>query len=228
MLKQKIHKYRLYTFNNGYFDILKEIVKKNYEVLEYYKDDQRTYVVKIKVNNNIYILKKYYPRTLIKKIKQSLKKTESLQTLENVHVARQAGIFELAPCIGAIEEKKGFFITNQILIMKFCKGRRPVSENDYNKIIDVLLKINRIGRYHGDCNPGNFIFDENNNLNVIDTKVSKMFFGNYRQYFDFMVLKKYLPNNCNIDFLNKNIFYYFAYVVRKIRDFKNNENRGRG
>ena len=83
-------------------------------------------------------------------------------------------------------------------------------------------KIYSLGRFHGDCNPGNFILNEKGNIKVLDTKLKKMWFGDYRKHYDILTLMKHFKNKIEYPY-KKNIFYYFAYIVRQIR----NKKRGR-
>lgn len=221
LLKKKEGKRIFYAENENGMNLLCKMMEKDYKVHEEYKNDTRTYVAKISIEGKFYILKIFYPRTTLKKILTIIKKGESLQTFTNVCKFRKKGFYELVPCIGAVEERKNGFINKEFLLMEFCEGRRPRTTEDFEKIMKILLKFACYGRYHGDCNPGNFIINEDEEISIIDTKLKKMYFGNYRKHFDFMVLRKHFSAKLEYPYV-KNIFYYFAYFIRKIRDAKNN------
>lgn len=211
---------RIFYAEDGKIQLLHKIIEGDYKVHAEYKNDNRTYVAKISRDGNFYILKIFYPRTALKKFMTRIKKGESLKTLENVTIFREKGFKELVPCIGSVEERENGMIKKEYLLMEFCEGRKPKTPEDFKKVMEMLVKFASYGRYHGDCNPGNFIIDKDENIHIIDTKLKKMCFGDYRKHFDFMVLRKHLPMKVEYPY-SKNIFYYFAYFVRKIRDAKN-------
>ena len=227
LLKKVSNDFSLFSIDERGFNLLDKILNKEFVVHKEYKNDKRTYVAKVEMDGNNYLLKVFYPRTVLKKMMTFVKKGESLKTLENITFFREKGVKELVPCIGSMEKREKGVITEEVLLMEFCEGRRPKTVDDFQKTINVLGKIFDLGRYHGDCNLGNFLIDENGDVRVIDTKLKKMYFGNYRRHFDFLVLKKYLPKKIEYPY-NKNIFYLFAVLVRKIRDKKNDYHEKKG
>ncbi len=225
-IKKKIkNNQTIYYFNNSYYNILLKILNKQYRIVEEFKNDNRTYVAKILINNKYYILKKIYINKKIKKLLSILKKGEALSTLINVNNAIENGVNELAKPLGAIIQRKNGIIENEVLIMKCYEGKRVdfrgyIAIQDGEKIISILNKIYSLNRFHGDCSPANFYL-VNKNIVILDTKLKKMIFGDYRKHYDTLTLIK----NIEINYpYKKNIFYYFAYLIRKIRDKKRGKN----
>lgn len=210
----------LYFYDKKSNILLKKILDKKYQVCAEYKNDNRTYVAKIKVDNDFYLLKKFYPRKKLKQLFTFFKDSESLATLKNVEHIRNKGVEELVSCIGVIEARKKNIIVEEALIMEFCEGRKPKTNEEFQKIVKSLNKIYKKKRFHGDCNPNNFIIKKTGDIKIIDTKLKKMWFGDYRKHFDILVLMKHIPKQINYPY-KKNIYYYFAKFIRKIRDVKN-------
>jgi len=88
------------------------------------------------------------------------------------------------------------------------------SKNFSQVIVDTatnekkMKEIHKLGYYHGDFNPGNFLV-ENEQIHILDTQGKKMFFGNYRAHYDMLTMK--MDNYPNMKYpYPKNIFYYFV------------------
>lgn len=220
LLKREIENKNFFFFDNKYFEILKKIVKNEYIVEEEFKNDKRTYVAKILIDDRYYILKKFYLRSNLKKFLSAFKKGESLSTFLNINLFRSNGLKELVPILGAMIERKNKIITEEMILMEYVEGEKISTDRNLLKLLKTLDKIYSLRRYHGDCNPGNFILDKNNNIRIIDTKLKKMYFGDYRKHYDILTLIKYFTVKIEYPY-NKNIFYYIAYGIRKIRDIKN-------
>lgn len=213
---------KIYCFDKKYFEILEDILNLKYEIMQEYKNDNRTYVAKIKVENEVYILKKIYITKKIKKILSFFKKGEALLTLLNINKAIESGVFELAKPLGAIVERKKGFIINEMFLMEYYDGRVVNGNKEYIKILKILNKIYSLKRFHGDCNPANFYYVDGDII-VLDTKLKRMIFGDYRKHYDILTLMKHFKNKIEYPY-KKNIFYYFAYFVRKMRDKKRERN----
>lgn len=213
---------KYFYFEEKYFYILKDILNLKYKVIQEFKNDKRTYVAEILINNEYYILKKIYTNKKIKKFLSIFKKGEALSTLININSAIENGVTELAKPFGAIVERKNKMIENELFIMEYCDGRRIKGDKEYFESLKILDKIYSLGRFHGDCNPAN-IYYKDGKIVILDTKLKKMIFGDYRKHYDILTLMKYIKEKIQYPY-KKNIYYYFAALVRKIRDKK----RGRG
>lgn len=210
--------YKLYFEDEQKEKILKDIINKNFHIEKEYKNDNRTYVAKIIIDNKSFILKKFYINKKIKKILSIFKTGESIRTFKNIQVFAKK-IPELVKIYGAGIKRKGIFIKEEFILMEYIEGKIIDKDEFYLKILEILIKIHKENRYHGDCNPGNFIFDKVGHIYVLDTKVKKMLFGNYRAHYDILTLFKYFKNKPEYPY-KKNIFYNIAFLMRKYRSQK--------
>lgn len=220
VIKESFEKKNIFYFDKKYREILEKVLNSEYKTEQEYKNDNRTYVAKIKIDNNNYILKKIYTTKKIKKMLSVFKKGEALSTLLNINRAVEKGITELAKPLGAVVERKNGIIVNEMFLMEYYDGRRINGEKEYLRTLKILDKIYSLGRFHGDCNPANFYY-VNGKIIILDTKLKKMLFGDYRKHYDILTLMKYIKIKYPYE---KNIFYYFAALVRRMRDKKRERN----
>lgn len=219
LIEKKIENKKFFFLKEEYCELLNKILKSDYTILQEYKNDKRTYVAKILIDDKYYILKKIFIKKKFKKILSIFKKGEGLTTLLNIQKLKKQGIEELADVLGGVVERKNGMIINEIFIMEFCEGEKTIQDKNLLKVFPVLDKIYSAGRFHGDCNPGNFLLNKNNEIKILDTKLKKMFFGDYRKHYDILTLMKHFKEKPKYPY-KKNIFYHFAYVIRKFRDNK--------
>lgn len=204
-------------------DILYKTIDKKYKILQVFKDDNRTFVAKIELDDKFYILKKiFYPKK-IKKLQTIFKKGEGLATYQNTQKLIEK-IPSLVPIYGVIQ-KKNIFLKYEIMLIKWVNGKKPKTQDEYKLVLKSLQNIYKENRFHGDCNDNNFLID-GDKITIIDTKLKSMWFGNYRKHYDFMTFNKHITPPLSYPY-HKNIYYYFALGVRKFRDFRRNikENR---
>lgn len=200
-------------------EIFKNIIDNKFLIEKEYKNDNRTYVAKIKYNGKYYILKKIYIRKKFKKILSIFKEGESIRTFKNTNKFNKK-IPELVKIYGAALKRKSFFIIEEeFILMEYVKGKILVNDENCRRILESVKKIHALGRFHGDCNPGNFICDSDDKIYIIDTKLKKMGFGNYRAHYDILTLFKYFKNKPEYPY-KKNIFYKIAFIVRQYRNKK--------
>ena len=220
VIKESFEKKNIFYFDKKYREILEKVLNSEYKTEQEYKNDNRTYVAKIKIDNNNYILKKIYTTKKIKKMLSVFKKGEALSTLLNINRVVEKGITELAKPLGAVVERKNGIIVNEMFLMEYYDGRRINGEKEYLRTLKILDKIYSLGRFHGDCNPANFYY-VNGKIIILDTKLKKMLFGDYRKHYDILTLMKYIKIKYPY---KKNIFYYFAALMRRMRDKKRERN----
>lgn len=210
---------KLYLKDKNTITLFEKVLTENFEIIEEYKNDRRTYVAKIFIDDKLYLLKKIFIYKKLKKIISKFKGGESLETLKNIEVMKNKGIHSLVEVIGTFIERKNGIIQQEIMLMDYCEGKKPSCDKELYEVIDVLKEVYKNNRYHGDCNPGNFI-KVNNKMMIIDTKLKKMWFGDYRKHYDLLTLGKYFQGEYIYPY-KKNIFYCLAYIMRKIRNYKN-------
>lgn len=219
IIEVELNKGKLYLKDKNMVTLFERVLTKDFKVMEEYKNDRRTYVAKISIDNKVYLLKKIFIYKKLKQLISKFKDGESLETLKNIETMKVQGIHNLVEVIGTLIERKDGIIKQETMLMEFCEGKKPSCDKELYEVIEVLKGIYKNNRYHGDCNPGNFI-KVNNNMMIIDTKLKKMWFGDYRKHYDLLTLGKYFQGEYIYPY-KKNIFYYFAYMMRKIRNYKN-------
>ena len=115
---------------------------------------------------------------------------------------------------------KKLFVEDEFFLMECIEGEIYIEDDHYLKILEILKKIHKNGYYHGDSNPYNFLFDKDEKIHIVDTKMKKMYFGNYRAHYDMLTLFKYFRDKKPKYPYKKNIFYWIAFIVRKYRNRK--------
>lgn len=216
---KKYKEYQLYYYDERIEKILEKVIEKDYQVKEEYKNDKRTYVARIKINDKEYILKRTYQKNLLKKIITSVK-NGSLITLKNIKKAKE-NIRELTEIYGVGIKKKEIFVEDEFFLMEYIDGDIYIEDEYYLKIYEILKKIHSFGYYHGDANPYNFLFDKDGKIHIVDTKMKKMILGNYRAHYDMLTLFKYFKRIKPKYPYKKDIFYWIAFKVRKIKNRRN-------
>ncbi|EFS21313.1 hypothetical protein FSBG_00810 [Fusobacterium gonidiaformans 3-1-5R] len=190
--KIKSIKYQSYTIygTEEYLELGKCILKNQYEILEVYKDDNRSYVAKIRLNGKIYVLKS--PRSEIRLIQRKWKtfwnKGEALTTLYNVFSLKQKKFNNIAAVYLAIV-RKHFLIQESFLLMEYIEGEvfnHPERLDDFMKIVN---KLHSLGRYHGDLNTSNVVLTKKG-LYLIDTQAKKDIFGHFKRAYDILILSE--------------------------------------
>ncbi|MGL5191587.1 MAG: lipopolysaccharide core heptose(II) kinase RfaY, partial [Cetobacterium sp.] len=109
MIKDVLYKeFRIYYKNEENKRLAKEVLDKNYKVIDEYKNTERNYVAKIEINNKFYVLKSPKAETVIpqRKIQTVFKKGEGLTSFINVEAAKDLGLdFFIEPL--AVMVKRG-------------------------------------------------------------------------------------------------------------------------
>lgn len=215
---EKLEKSTSFFFEIEHWFLLEEIEKNAYTILKEFKNDKRTYVARILLQGESYILKKiFYPKK-IKSFFSKYKLGEGVSTLVNLEAVKERGITEVVNMLAVRIYRDKKRIVQESCIMPYCEGDYPLNIEEFLKVEEFLKKIHAMGYFHGDCNPGNFLLNEKKELYVIDTKLKKMFFGNYRAHYDILTLQRHFCEKKSYPYY-KNLFYYFAVMMRKIRNF---------
>ena len=208
-----IEEYKLYFYEEKYLEVGRKILNNEYKILDRYKDDNRTFVALIEIENKKYILK--IPKNEYKKIwKRFLtlfKKGEGLSSLINIRSARNKGLTEVMDIYLAGEKRKNGMISDSFFLLEYIEGKICLENDKVKKILELMKKMHKLGLYHGDCNPYNFLFTKEG-IRMVDTKCKKMLFGNYKAHYDILTLNKYLKNLKYI--YDKNLFYYIALIMK--------------
>ena len=223
MLKKEIYKgFNIFSYDSKNIEIGKKILDNNYKTEIVFKDSKRSTVSEIKIDNNSYILKRIGNETIIpqRKLMTLFKKGEALTTLININkIMDELKISEYVRPLLAINRRKHGMIDFSFLVLEKVKGDSNV---DKIALIELIKKIHRNKIYHGDFNPSNFIFTKNG-IKIIDTQGKKMSFGNYRAHYDILTMKMDTYPDLKYPY-KKNLFYYIALAVKKMKKLKFNFN----
>ena len=218
LLEEKYKEYSLFAYDKIFIEIGKNIIDKKYKELNILKNTKRNYVSEIQIDNTSYIFKEPRNEYIIpqRKIFTLFKKGEVLTTLINVYKAIiNDNLIEYAKPLLAIVKRKNGMICYSALIQE------KININDsreLNKMVEATKKIHSKGYYHGDCNPSNFMTSKNE-VKILDTQAKKMSFGNYRAHYDMLTMKMDSYQEMEYPY-KKNIFYYLAIFIKKIKKFK--------
>ena len=218
LLEEKYKEYSLFAYDKIFIEIGKNIIDKKYKELNILKNTKRNYVSEIQIDNTSYIFKEPRNEYIIpqRKIFTLFKKGEALTTLINVYKAIiNDNLLEYAKPLLAIVKRKNGMICYSALIQE------KININDsreLNKMVEATKKIHSKGYYHGDCNPSNFMTSKNE-VKILDTQAKKMSFGNYRAHYDMLTMKMDSYQEMEYPY-KKNIFYYFAIFMKKIKKLK--------
>ena len=219
MLKKEIYKgFNIFSYDSKNIEIGKKILDNNYKTEIVFKDSKRSTVSEIKIDNNSYILKRIGNETIIpqRKLMTLFKKGEALTTLININkIMDELKISEYVRPLLASNRRKHGMIDFSFLVLEKVKGDSNV---DKIALIELIKKIHRNKIYHGDFNPSNFIFTKNG-IRIIDTQGKKMSFGNYRAHYDILTMKMDTYPDLKYPY-KKNLFYYIALAVKKMKRLK--------
>ena len=218
LLEEKYKGLSIFTYEKFYIDIAKNIIDKKYKELTIFKNTKRNYVSEIEINNVNYIFKEPRNEYIIpqRKFFTLFKKGEALTTLVNINNAiDKDNLLEYAkPLLTIVKRKHGMICYSTLVQEKININ----DSRELNKMVEVTKKIHSKGYYHGDCNPSNFITSQYE-VKILDTQAKKMFFGNYRAHYDMLTMK--LDSYQEMEYpYKKNLFYYLAIFMKKIKKLK--------
>lgn len=218
MAKLNLKKYKdlnIYYYEKNFLDLVLKVINKDYSIIETLKDTKRNYVSVIEIDGKKYVYKE--PRNEFRipqrQFTTFFKKGEALTTLVNINKLIDMGFKEFVKPLVAVNKRHYGFIVFSFFLMEYAKGEDDRRYLDM--IVEKMKEIHKIGYYHGDFNPGNFLV-ENNQIHILDTQGKRMFFGNYRAHYD-MITMKYDSYDKMIYPYKKNLFYYLAYSMKRFK-----------
>ena len=219
IFKVKNNDFDFYYIDEKKLKILEKISKEEFKIKKEFKNSERNYVADIVVDNQNYILKdnKNEYKKFFNIIKKIFLNSDGVQILKNSIKVREEGFNNFAKIIGIIEKRKFRVLKKSFVIMEKVEGR--VCEEDFlkDKAIEVVKKLHFIKRYHGDCNPYNFIEEKKNKeVKIIDSKMKKMILGNYKAHYDMLTMQLDSYSNMKYPY-SKNMYYYIALAVKKLK-----------
>ena len=218
MAELNLKKYKelnIYYYEKEFLDLALKIIDGNYSTCQILKDTKRNYVSVIEIDGKKYVYKE--PRNEFRipqrQFSTFLKKGEALTTLVNINKLINIGFKEFVKPLVAVNKRHYGFIVSSFFIMEFVEGED--NRKNLDMIVEKMKEIHKLGYYHGDFNPGNFLV-ENKQIHIFDTQGKKMFFGNYRAHYD-MITMKYDSYDEMIYPYKKNLFYYLAYSMKRFK-----------
>lgn len=191
---------------------------KKLNITNIYKESQRNYVAKIKFNNKYYVLKS--PRNEFRipqrRFFTRFKDGEVLTTLKNITNLKKRGLDIFANPLLAMTKRKNGVIIESYIILEYIDGKDAGEKK--NEAIELVKKMHTFKVYHGDFNPGNFVFD-GDKLKVIDTQAKKYWFGEYRAHYDMLTMKIDSYREMKYPY-KKDFWFYLALFVKKSKRLK--------
>lgn len=229
ILNSKYKEWNIYYPNNEdeLINLGKSVIDNNYFIEKILKDGKRNYVAIISIDGKKYILKEFRSEIIIpqRKIQTYFKKGEALTTLENGLESIEQGIFELVKPITAIVKKKKT-IEKSYLLMEYLLGQQLQMTEDIDKVIEIIKKVHKINRYHGDLNTSNFIKIDNE-IKMLDTQMKKETFFSFKKYYDILTLKEDLlvislnyDVESNYKIRKLAVSFILAFLLKKLKKLK--------
>ncbi len=164
-----MHKWRY--LNKTKIDFLKIILEKEYEIIKVLKDDKRSLVEIIEINQGKFIFKipkeknnrKWQRFINVFRGSDSFRNYKTMDKLEKMGINSTRAVFA--------GEKRTPFVIDSFLIMEILEGN-SIEEKDYPRIIDELNKVHLKGYLHGDSQIQNFM-KKDNEICMIDFRLQK-------------------------------------------------------
>lgn len=219
MIKNRYKDFDLYSFEEKYITLGQIIIDKEYTIVSKLKDTPRNFVAIIEIQKKKYVLKE--PRNEYRIPQRQFfsffKDGEALSSLKNIHkLIYEYKINEFVDIFLAANKRKNGFIVDSFILMEFVDGEMKNDSIHKDRAVKLMESIHKVGVYHGDFNPSNFIFDKDNHIKVLDTKGDSFWFGNFRAHYD-MITMWYDSYDEMIYPYKKNLFYYLAYIFKVIK-----------
>ena len=223
--RKKYKEYEIYYYEDKFLNISKDIIDKKYQIVKIYKDTVRNYVAKISLKNEEYVLKSPKAENIIpqRKILSAFKLGEALTTLKNVKEAEEKEITEFVKIYAAIV-KRNILIQESYILMENIEGEILRTEEDIDKVLEIIEKLHKSNIYHGDLNTSNFI-KVNNEIKIIDSQAKQEKYLNFKKWYDIftleedmLVLSLHYKIKEKYNFLKKDIGYYTALFLKKFKN----------
>ena len=115
-----------------------------------------------------------------------LRDGEAFKTMKSLLRFKQFGISAVQPIL-VLEKRKAGLLKDSWLLYEYREGR-PSSLQDIPEIIKQLKSLHKAGFRHDDPTLGNFMWDENNQMFLIDCK-GRPRVGHFTDCFDYFLLQ---------------------------------------
>ncbi|MGL6025102.1 MAG: lipopolysaccharide core heptose(II) kinase RfaY [Cetobacterium sp.] len=223
MINTEYKGFQIYYTENKYSELGKKILEKDYKVIIEYKNTERNYVAKIKVDEKYYVLKSPKAETVIpqRKIQTFFKKGEGLTSFKNILKAKKNGLdMFIEPLVVMV--RRGVFLKESYILMDYIEGEPIKTIEDIDIIIDMVKSLHKAGIYHGDLNTSNFI-KTNNGIKIIDTQAKREKYWHFKRGYDILTMKNDLLTielNYEVEKkykVKRDLGYYLAWTIKNFK-----------
>lgn len=222
--KIKDKKNDIYYCKEDYLWIYTLIEEKKYKIMDILKDDHRSFVAKIKLENQEnreveVILKVPKEKNTRKNVMffSIFKGGESKKEFKGLKKILDNDFLGAVPLI-AVEKKKKLMVFDSYLVMSLINGR-PKDYNDIPVILPTLYKIHDKGFLHGDPQLSNFIVGEEG-VYIIDSKLLINRLGPYCKIKEIL----YFEKSCYREVKNRYQSYKIYEIIKKTEILKDKLN----
>ena len=180
--------YNWKCLNKTEIEFLKIILDKKYNTIKILKDDKRSLVEIIEINEGKFVLKipkeknnrKWQRFVNIFRGSDSFRNYHTMDKLEEIGINSTKALFAA--------EIRSPFVTDSFLIMEVLEGEYIGSE-DYQRVIKELSNIHSKGYLHGDSQIQNFMLKDDK-IYSIDLRLQKNIYGNIGKMYEFIYLRE--------------------------------------
>ena len=193
---------------------INDILEKKYEDIKILKDDNRSLVKIIKINDKNYVLK--IPREKNKRKWQRVinifRGSDSFRSFKMMKKLKKMGIRSTEAVLAF--EKRNPFVVDSLLIMELLEGEK-ITEKNYLDVIESLKKLHLKGYLHGDSQIQNFML-RNSEIYLIDLRLQRNIYGSIGRMYEFV----YLRESCNeideyYDDIRNKVSFKIAWIWKK-------------
>lgn len=176
--------------------LFKEVQKKRYNKKKVLKNNQRSKVRIIKVEDKKYVLKvpkEKNNRTWIR-ITTWFRDGEAFKNIKGMLTYKELGIPSTEPVMAAEKRKKGM-VVDSWLLYEYLKGKPCLGHEEYYPmVIEKLKEIHAKGYLHGDPQIRNFLYKkEDQKIYVIDSNPKPAGIFPFSKAYEFAYLRKSAP-----------------------------------
>ena len=180
--------YNWKCLNKTEIEFLKIILDKKYNTIKILKDDKRSLVEIIEINEGKFVLKipkeknnrKWQRFVNIFRGSDSFRNYHTMDKLEKIGISSTKALFAA--------EIRSPFVTDSFLIMEVLEGEYIGSE-DYQRVIKELSNIHSKGYLHGDSQIQNFMLKDDK-IYSIDLRLQKNIYGSIGEMYEFIYLRE--------------------------------------
>lgn len=195
-------------------ELIEKVLKKEYKLKRILKDNNRSGVFLIEIENEEYVYKIPYEknRRVWQRFLSIFRGSESKREYKSSLKIKESG-FNGIEVITYYEKKSFGVCVDSFLLMRFIKGREATI-SDIKLVSKELERIHRKGFLHGDSQLSNFKIDENK-IYIIDAKFMRNIYGRFGERYEFI----YLEESCyrDIDYIKDDFYYRMAKRLSRFR-----------